>query len=85
MSVFYHDVTCPACGAEALMEHDTDIRLVTYYCTSTQCELHEEPWEEADHEPDKFEQFKERISQDDFAIGDTFWLDGFEFEVISVP
>ena len=75
MSVFYHDVTCPACGAEALMEHDTDICLVTYYCTATQCELH----------PDKFEQFKERISQDDFAIGDTFWLDGFEFEVISIP
>jgi hypothetical protein len=30
----------------------------------------------------KIEQFKEALRKDDFAIGDSFWLGDFEFEVV---
>jgi len=29
----------------------------------------------------KLEEFEHALKDDDFAIGDSFWLDGIEFEV----
>jgi len=31
----------------------------------------------------ELEEFEEAIRKDDFAIGDTFWIGGWEFEVVS--
>jgi len=30
----------------------------------------------------KIKQFEEAIKKDDFAIGDSFWIDKWEFEVV---
>ena len=71
MGLLHYDVKCPSCGGDAVMEKHTNETVPTYFCEGIHCENY----------PHKFEQFEYRVRKEDYGIGDSFWLEGFEFTV----
>ena len=64
---------CQVCGGEATYQFDTfDYRRVVW-CPNPDC----------DTNLTDIQKFKKALGQDDFAVGDSFWIEDFEFEVIT--
>lgn len=66
---------CPFCGEESLYMFDNKTSSREYFCENPDCEAN----------MTELEVFLKALSQDDFAKGDSFWIEGFEFTVTEVP
>jgi hypothetical protein len=68
---------CPECGQAARREWNVSGPSWDYYCSNPRCEL-------ADDAPEiQREMLNIRLDDDDFAIGDSFWIGEWEFTVTS--
>jgi hypothetical protein len=79
-NVYIHKITCGLCGEESALIHDPGQQWHETVCSNPLC---------LDADGDSYAvqraRFEEALRQDDFAIGDTFHLEGFQFEVIGRP
>lgn len=68
--------TCPECGEPARIIYSDNVDKFEWYaCSNPRCEL-------ADDTRDiQHKMFHIRMDDDDFAIGDSFWIGNWEFTV----
>jgi len=76
-NIFVHEITCQECGEESALVHNPGELTFYTVCSNPLC---------VDADSDSYSvqraRFEEALRQDDFALGDTFWLEGFQFEVV---
>lgn len=73
-----YPVICPECGEPArVIYYDNVEHWEQYGCSNPRCEL-------ADDTPEiALKMLEIRLDDGDFALGDSFWIGNWEFEVVT--